>query len=189
VEAALTAVSGEAKADTCETMPEDFEVLVREHQKRIYRILFSLLHDADEADCLTQECFLRAFRKRASFRGEASLGTWLTRIAINLARDRARNRRLAFWKRKVPDFQAAAETICDPYQSPEGRFLAQEQVAIIWSAVKDLPEKRRTAFVLRYAEEMPLEEIAAVMNLETGTVKTHLWHATQAVRRHLGRRS
>jgi RNA polymerase sigma-70 factor (ECF subfamily) len=75
---------------------DDFDGIVREHQQRIYRVLFALLRNAEEANCLTQECFLRAFRKRASYRGEAGLGTWLTRIAINLVRDRARNQRLAF---------------------------------------------------------------------------------------------
>ncbi|HEV8383868.1 MAG TPA: sigma factor, partial [Candidatus Acidoferrales bacterium] len=76
---------------------EDFDEIVREHQQRIFRFLRSLLRDSDAADTLTQECFLRAYRKRASFRGEASVATWLTRIAINLATDYRRNRRCAFW--------------------------------------------------------------------------------------------
>jgi RNA polymerase sigma-70 factor, ECF subfamily len=188
VEVALAGITKETEAASCRLALDDFDGVVREHQQRIYRILFSLLRNAEEADCLTQECFLRAFQKRASYRGEAGLGTWLTRIAINLVRDRARNRRLAFWKRRVPDADETLNSIGDSRRSPEEELLAQERVTVVWSIVEGLPDKRRTVFVLRYAEEMPLEEIAAVMNLELGTVKSHLSLATHAVRRHLGRR-
>ena len=79
--------------------PEDFEWMVLRHQKQIYRVLLLLLRDADAAETLTQECFLRAFKKHRSFRGESSLATWLVKIAINLARDHKRNRRWEFWRR------------------------------------------------------------------------------------------
>src|SRR3954468_11344638 len=78
---------------------EDFDELVRRNQKRIFRLLMSLLHDEDAADSLTQECFLRAYNKRSSFRGESSVDTWLFRIAVNLARDHHRNKRQGFWKK------------------------------------------------------------------------------------------
>jgi RNA polymerase sigma-70 factor (ECF subfamily) len=188
VEVALTGITKESEAERCRLALDDFDGVVREHQQRIYRILFALLRNAEEADCLTQECFLRAFRKRAGYRGEAGLGTWLTRIAINLVRDRAKNRRLAFWKRRVPDADTTLNSVGDSRRSPEEELLAQERVMVVWSIVKGLPDKRRTVFVLRYAEEMQLEEIAAVMNIELGTVKSHLSLATQEVRRHLGRR-
>jgi RNA polymerase sigma-70 factor (ECF subfamily) len=75
--------------------------LVRLHQRRIYRVLLAIVRDPDAADTLTQECFLRAYEKRASFRGEAKVETWLVRIAMNLARDHAKNRRQSFWRRLV----------------------------------------------------------------------------------------
>lgn len=73
---------------------EDFDWIVSQNQKRIYRTLLLLVRDADAAEVLTQECFLRAFPKRGEFRGESALTTWLVRIAVNLARDH--NRRLRF---------------------------------------------------------------------------------------------
>src|SRR5512136_2354512 len=71
--------------------PEDFDRIVLQHQKQIYRMLLNIVRDSDVADTLTQECFLKAFKRRSSFRGESSLLTWLVSIAINLARDHNRN--------------------------------------------------------------------------------------------------
>jgi RNA polymerase sigma-70 factor, ECF subfamily len=73
---------------------EDFDWIVSQNQKRICRTLLLLVRDADAAEVLPQECFLRAFRKRGEFRGESALTTWLVCIAVNLARDH--NRRLRF---------------------------------------------------------------------------------------------
>jgi RNA polymerase sigma-70 factor, ECF subfamily len=168
--------------------PEEFETIVRENQRRIYRLLLALLRDSDEADNLTQECFLRAFRKRASYRAEAGIATWLTRIAINLAFDRGRSRRLAFWKRLLRGQDSEVQTVADSRQTPEESLLAQERAGAIWSMVERLPDKQRAVFVLRFAEEMQLDEIASAMDLDLGTVKAHLWHATRTVRYRLRRR-
>jgi RNA polymerase sigma-70 factor (ECF subfamily) len=75
---------------------EDFDNVVRQHQRQVYRVLFLLTHSAETADTLTQETFLRAYQSRASFRGECALNTWLLRIAANLAQDHGRNRRADF---------------------------------------------------------------------------------------------
>jgi RNA polymerase sigma-70 factor (ECF subfamily) len=165
--------------------PEDFELIVRENQKRIYRLLLALVRDYDEADNLTQECFLRAFRKRASYRGDAGISTWLTRIAINLARDHRRNRRLGFWKRLLRGQEDAVRTVVDGRKTPEESLLAREKAGAVWSTVSRLPARQRAVFVLRFAEEMQLGEIASTMDLDVGTVKAHLWHASRTVRRHL----
>ena len=169
---------------------EDFDRLVRLHQRRIYRMLFSLLRDQDVADTLTQECFLRAYQKRATFRGEASVETWLIRIAVNLARDHVRNRRWAFWRnlvRAAPLAQAETPTqeASDPSPSPERVMLAREQLAAVGSILERLSPQQRSAFALRFFEEMSLEEIAQAMKLEVGTVKAHLFRAVGTVRKKL----
>src|SRR5438046_9813241 len=74
---------------------------MRQHQRRVHRVIFLLVRDDDIADTLTQECFLRAYKKRASFRGECRIETWLLRIAVNLVRDHGKSRRTSFWKRLV----------------------------------------------------------------------------------------
>lgn len=166
---------------------EDFESIVREHQRRIYRILFSLLRDPDEADSLTQECFLRAFSRRAGFRGEAGPGTWLVRIAINLAQDQLKSRRASFWRRLRRGLEWNKQAPADRRRTPEAAMLVQERVAAVWAAVERLPVRQRTVFTLRFAEDMALHEIADAMKLREGTVKAHLSSATNAVRRELAR--
>ena len=168
----------------------DFDFLVRAQQRRIYRVLFSLLHDQDLADTLTQECFLRAFRKRATFRGEASVETWLIRIALNLVRDHLRNRRVAFWRNLGrPNSRIDAETVAlaapDPRPSAERVILAREQLAAVRLIMETLSPQQRAVFALRFFEEMSLEKIAQAMELEIGTVKTHLFRAVGAVRKKL----
>jgi len=171
----------------------DFDCVVREHQRRIYRVLFGILRDEDAADTLTQECFLRAWQQRAGFRGDASLATWLRRIAVNLAIDHQRSRRASFWKRlfaarpEAPseDGSDAMEQVAllpDAAPSPERRVLAREQAARMWQIAGELPLQQRTIFVLRYAEELSLEEIAQTLHVQVGTVKAHLFRAVHAVR-------
>ncbi len=162
--------------------PQDFDRIVRENQKRIFRILLLFLRDADAADTLTQDCFLRAFEKRASFRGESAVETWLIRIALNLACDYSRNRRKAFWRRFVTKDEIRLESAVAPQQSPELQASLREQVARLWGAARQLPAQQKAAFLLRFGEDMSIGEIAEAMNLETGTVKSHLSRAVKAVR-------
>ncbi len=169
---------------------EEFEEIVRVHQRRIYRVLLGLVRDPDAAGTLTQECFLRAYRNRKSFRGQSSIGTWLVRIAVNLATDHARSRRSNFWRRMFggsnrEDAAAAAEDLPDPAASPERQLGAREELQAVWSTVDQLAPQQRAVFLLRFAEEMTLEEIAQAMTLEVGTVKAHLSRALTAVRKRL----
>jgi RNA polymerase sigma-70 factor (ECF subfamily) len=169
---------------------EEFDGIVREHQRRIYRVLLAILRDPDAADTLTQECFLRAYRKRESFRGESSVGTWLVRIAINLARDHIRSRRRGFWQTLLGSGEsamAAAAAVPDRAASPERALAAREEVAAVWAVVEDLSPQQREVFLLRFSEEMPLEEIAKTMELQTGTVKSHLARAVSAIRQRVKR--
>ena len=178
---ARPALASEARAPGI--APEDFDALVREHQRRIYRVLLLVVRDPDAADTLTQECFLRAFERRATFRGEARLDTWLLAIAVNLGRDHEKNRRRAFWRRLVRGNDAAAGEVPDGGVSAERRLMAREELAAVCSALCGLSPNQRTAFVLRFGEEMPLEEIALAMGIEIGTVKSHLARAVAVVRR------
>ncbi len=169
---------------------EEFDYIVRSHQRRVFRVLFSLARDRDVADNLTQECFLRAYQKRATFRGDASVETWLIRIAINLARDHARNRRLAFWRSLLqwtfpPEAAGEKIDLSDGGPSVERALLAREQLAAVECVLVKISPQQRLAFSLRFFEEMTLEEIAEAMQLEVGTVKAHLSRAVYAVRKKL----
>lgn len=173
--------------------PEEFDAIVRQHQQRIYRVLLAMLRDPDEADTLTQECFLRAYRKRGSFRGEAAVGTWLVRIALNLAYEQRRSPRVAFWRRLFhrdrEELHSVEAVVAANQPSPERQVVSRQEAEAVWQVVATLSPRQRAVFVLRFAEEMTMNEIAQAMELEVGTVKVHLSRAVATVRLRLrGRR-
>jgi RNA polymerase sigma-70 factor (ECF subfamily) len=169
---------------------DDFDAFVRQHQRRIFRLLLAMLRDEDAAETLTQETFLRAYRKRGDFRAEGSAEGWLIRIAVNLGRDHIRSRRAGFWKRLLGGETAeiAAETASDRQPSAERVLLAREQAQAVWQIAEELSPQQRAIFALRFVDEMPLEEIAKSMGLSVGTVKAHLSRAVTKLRQRLKER-
>jgi RNA polymerase sigma-70 factor, ECF subfamily len=166
---------------------EQFDDIVRQHQRRVYRVIFLLVKDADAADTLTQECFLRAYTKRAGFRGECAVATWLLRIAVNLVRDHGKSRRVSFWRKLVGlEEETPGSTfeayLASPQPSPERNLLAREELSAVWSAVESLSPQQKTIFLLRYAEDLSLPEIGDVLQLKTGSVKAQLFRATTKVK-------
>lgn len=167
----------------------DFDEVVRVYRPRILRFLLASLADSDTAETLTQECFLKAWVARHQFRGDSSLGTWLTRIAVNLMRDYLRSRSLRFWQKTrgtsldAPDI---SDWLPDGRSTPEGLALARRQVADVWTAVQKLSAHQRTVFALRFVEEMELDEIAAALDMNLSTVKSHLYRALAIVRERMG---
>jgi len=188
VETAITTALNSPVAKEEEAISsKSFDEIIRQHQRRVYRVLYLLLKDADAADTLTQECFLRAYKKREGFRGECRIETWLLRIAVNLARDHGKSRRASFWRRLIGLEDAeGSETVPRQFPgsqpSPERVLLAREELEAVWAAVASLSQQQRTIFLLRFAEEMSLAEIAAILSLSVGTVKAHLFRATAKVR-------
>jgi RNA polymerase sigma-70 factor (ECF subfamily) len=163
----------------------DFDEVVRLYRPRIFRFLMASLADRDVAESLTQDCFLKAYNARNQFRGEASLGTWLTRIALNLVRDHLRSRRMRFWQRTretALDIVDISDWLPDGASSPEAICLQQERVKEIWQSVEKLSRQQRTVFILRFVEEMELSEIAETTGMNTSTVKSHLYRALRIVR-------
>jgi RNA polymerase sigma-70 factor, ECF subfamily len=174
-----------------EIASEEFSQVVAKHRQQIFRFLLSSTRDVDLAETLTQDCFLKAHRNWAGFRGESTALTWLMRIAINLQKDNWRNRRLQFWRTtrtNSVDVDEASEWLPSQESSPEQLVLARERVKGVWSAVEQLSGRQKTVFLLRFVEEMEIGEIAAATNLSEGTVKAHLSRATARVREKLGGR-
>jgi RNA polymerase sigma-70 factor (ECF subfamily) len=164
----------------------EFDNVVREHQSRIYRVLWCELRDDEAAATLTQDCFLKAYRGRAEFRGDSTVQTWLVRIAINLARDYQRSRRHGFWRKMLGsgtrESEFATEMAEDEAPRADRALIAREQLQRTMAAVKTLSPQQQSAFHLRFIEELSLEEVAAVMGVEVGTVKSHLSRAVNALR-------
>jgi RNA polymerase sigma-70 factor (ECF subfamily) len=185
--AQTTAIASAAISRCASAELEDFDALVRNEQRRVYRVLLAMVRDPDIADSLTQECFLKAYQHRDRFRGECSARTWLLRIAVNLARDHAKSRRVQFWRKLFdrPSNPAHLDNKVDPRASPERRLLAREALGAVRSAVDNLPARQRAIFVLRFFEDLSIDEIAAATALQSGTVKAHLFRALTAVREHM----
>ena len=177
------------KATAEEIAAHEFESVVASHRAQIFRFLLASTRDVDLAETLTQDCFLKAHRNWAGFRGESSALTWLMRIAINPQKDHWRNRRLQFWRHtrtNSVDFDEASDWLPSGERTAEQRILAKEQVANVWSAVEKLSERQRTVFLLRYVEELELKEIAQTTGMGEGTVKAHLSRALARVRKEFG---
>ena len=173
------------------TEMDDFDEVVRLYRPRIFRYLIATLRDRDLAESLTQDCFLKAWNARHQFRGDSSLMTWLTRIAVNLARDHARSQRMRFWqKARAEDIDPAdiGDWLADERSSPEQSLLAREQAGTVWEAVKALSPNQRTVFLLRFVEEMELPQIAVATGMNENTVKSHLYRALRTVRENVGTR-
>jgi RNA polymerase sigma-70 factor, ECF subfamily len=187
--AACTTLDRMAMAQAQEDAAEDFSRVVTSHRPQIFRFLLASTRDVDLAETLTQECFLKAHRNWASFRGESTAMTWLMRIAINLQKDHWRNRRMQFWRQtrtNSVDLAEASEWLPNGESTQEQTLLARERVSQVSKAVEGLSERQRTVFLLRYIEELELSEIAQTTGLSEGTVKAHLSRALARVRAELG---
>jgi RNA polymerase sigma-70 factor (ECF subfamily) len=167
---------------------QDFDKVVQRYWPRVLRFLLAAVQDSDVAETLTQDCFLKAYRNRSSFRGDSSLNTWLISIAVNLVRDHARNRRFQFWRKaqhSAVDKAVVSEWLPDRNRSPEQRALIGEQVQAVWDATNSLSERQRTVFILRFVEELNTLEIAEATGLTENAVNVHLFRALRAVRKKL----
>lgn len=166
---------------------DDFNETVRAHRLFVFRYILSKVNDVDLAECLTQDCFLRAYIARSSYRGDSQVRTWLTAIAMNLLRDHTRTKKSRFWRlvaTSAIDVSELRERIPSRQRSPETAALIQEQLRGVWNAVDQLSERQRRVFLMRYEEEMSLSEIVGVTGLSIGMVKSSLHRGIKVLRSH-----
>jgi RNA polymerase sigma-70 factor (ECF subfamily) len=186
-----TAASGfiAAGMDDRATEIADFDQVVRRYWPRILRFVLASVHDSETAETLTQDCFWNAYKSRMRFRGDASVHTWLVRIAVNVVRDHARNRRLQFWRRaqrSAIDSATIGDWLPDPAISQEARALVHEQVQAVWDATRSLSARQRTVFLLRFVDDMDIADIASATGLTRNAVNVHLFRAVRAIRKRVG---
>jgi RNA polymerase sigma-70 factor (ECF subfamily) len=166
-----------------------FERLVAEQSPRLVNLAYRLTDRREDAEEIVQEAFFRLHRSLDDFRGESSLGTWLYRTVSRLAIDHLRRERLKrriFFFRKDESEPDPIEIAVDPAGRGPDRHLQDQQLRQqLRHVLSKLPPRQKSVFVLRHYEELSIKEIAAVLNLEDGTVKTHLHRAVQLLRREL----
>ena len=161
------------------------------YRQRVYATVYRVIQDAAEAQDATQEVFIKLYRSLSDWDvKKAKFSTWLYRLAANHAIDcwRIRRRRHEAQPAEAPDRDELPERkISDAILTPYGALEKKESIAQIRSCVNDLPELQKKVFLLRYFQELKLEEIAELEECSLGTVKTSLFRATHAVRRALRR--
>lgn len=168
-----------------------FEYFVRTYQRRVFRLVFTLVRDASEADSITQEVFVKAYRALGDFKQEAAFETWITRIAVNSVRDSARRRKpvVAFADLRRADEAESGEIPrgIDPTDgtSPERALLSSEIRRRIGEALLDLSPRQRAVFVMKHYQEKSIAEIGQATGLDEGTIKSHLFRAARKLRERL----
>lgn len=168
--------------------------IIQQHNQRLYRIARSILRDDGEAEDVVQEAYVRAFGSLDAFRGEARLGTWLSRIVINEALGRLRRRRptveLDSMAVPPPEAHVIPFPNARPQLDPETNMAQREIRVLLERAIDELPEAFRTVLVARLIEGMSVEETAELFGLVPETVKTRLHRARKLLKdemtRHLG---
>jgi RNA polymerase sigma-70 factor (ECF subfamily) len=163
-----------------------FEEIVRMYQRSVYGVVLGMVGNPYDADDLTQEAFIRAHRRLAQFRGESSLKTWLTAIAVNAARDFLRRQRVRGWLALGRHHERTIAADCPgPEERLASRQLGQGVAEFMAHA---LSERERTVFSLRFIGGHSLAEIARITSSNLSTVKTHLYRALAKAREELGAR-
>jgi RNA polymerase sigma-70 factor (ECF subfamily) len=162
-----------------------FELLVEKYQRKLARLVSRLVRDPGDAEDVTQEAFVKAYRALPSFRGDSAFYTWLYRIGINAAKNY-----LVATGRRAPTSTGVDTEEAEGLESgeqlrdintPESLLLSKEIGATVNAAIESLPEELRSAIQLRELEGMSYEEIAKLMDCPIGTVRSRIFRAREAI--------
>ncbi len=165
-----------------------FEPLVEKYRQRVYRLAYNVLRNQEDALDVAQDAFIKAYKALPSFRGQSAFYTWLFRIVMNVAHDKARQRGAAgraFGTERVTE-EEWERTMPDPGEDPGAAAARAEQRARITQALETLPEHHRAIIMLSDLEGLSYREIADVLNIPMGTVMSRLHNARKRLRSALG---
>lgn len=166
-----------------------FDLLVTKYQRKLGRLISRFVRDSGEAEDVTQEAFIKAYRALPTFRGDSAFYTWLYRIGINTAKNHllANKRRAptstAFDAEDSESFEEAS--LLREVNTPENELMSKQVVDVVQRSLQQLPEDLRNALTLREIEGLSYEEIASAMNCPVGTVRSRIFRAREAVAENL----
>jgi len=177
-DAPLDSLDERALVDACLARTAGaFDLVVERHRRRIYQLCYRFVPNHEDANDLSQDVFLRAYRALPNFRGQSSLATWLYRIGVNVCLNRVTTK-------TVPSEPLAdRQFIDDDAESAPDRMLRAERGAKVRSAIAQLPPKQRATLILRMYHEMSHQEIADVLGGSVGAVKANYFHALGNLRK------
>lgn len=172
-----------------------FTGLVSRYKDSITNYLSMMVGDYDTAVDLCQETFLRVYRNIHRYSNMYQFSTWIYRIATNLAIDEIRYRqrrgrvfyRNVWGSRRSADNETPEFEITDVRRGPRDEMLRKESGQVLGDAIRSLPEKYRTAFIMKEVQGLPYDEIARVLNCSAGTIKSRLHRARELLQRKLER--
>lgn len=153
-----------------------FDVIVERHRRHVYQLCYRFVGNHEDASDLAQDVFIRAFRGLRTFKGQASLGTWLYRIAVNASLNKvgAKGPRPVSFD---PVLHANGERMVSAEESASDAMLRAERALQVRAAIARLPKKQRATLVLRVYHDLPHEEIAALLGSSVGAAKANFFHA------------
>ena len=159
---------------------EAFSLLVQRHQRRVFNIVFRMLQNYEETNEVTQETFLAAWQGLKTFRGDARFSTWLYRIAYNcsLKQLELRKRDWALQSAMEEEHNSSEEQISTKLEAQDRQRLVREHLL-------QLPTKYRAVLILRHLQDMSYEEMAEILTMPIGTIKTHLFRARNLLKERL----
>jgi len=157
-----------------------FRELVENHKRALFNLAYDLLGNAQDAEDISQEAFIKVYRSVGEFRGEAQLGSWMYRIVVNLCLNRRRKKALSAMELRESfedDERHQSTPTFDHEANPEKTTEAEIMRQHLRRAIDQLSPQQRTIFVLRHDDDLPLAEIGKVLKISEGTVKSQLFRA------------
>jgi len=172
---------------------EAYEILIERYQQPVYSLVYRLLEDPSETADVVQEIFLKVFRNVGSFRGNSSLKTWIYRIAYNEGWNHRRwfsrhRKHEVGLEREDEDSMSFSDVLCDSGRSAFEIVSDHETLALVEEALSSLNPAFRVAVILRDIEDLSYEEIADVLGVSLGTVKSRILRGREALRKSLNSR-
>ncbi|REJ05632.1 sigma-70 family RNA polymerase sigma factor [Halobacillus trueperi] len=143
--------------------------LMDSHSKKVYLLAYSYVKDQGTAEDITQDVFIKLYNNLSSFRGEASISSWIYRITVNRAKDILRRRKLAHLKYPLKYFEQENHT-----ESTEEAYLKESRKEQVLTAILSLPVKYREVLILHYFHDQSIESIRKTINEKENTIKTRL---------------
>lgn len=166
--------------------PHAYEQLIRCYQTQVYSLAMRMLGNPEDAADVTQETFIRVFRTIDKFRGDASFSTWIYRVTSNLCLDWLRRRKRRALSSDAPvswEHETAPRELADTSPNPEDLVAAAELRQEIQSALNQLESYHRLAVILRDVQGLSYEEVAGILNLPLGTVKSRINRGRRQLRK------
>ena len=161
--------------------PSAFEEIYSQHEKMVFNLALRMTGSPEDAAELAQEVFLRVYRHLERFRGGSTLKTWVFRIALNCCRSRFRRKRLLF-REPAPGDDGALERIADPHANPERDALNRGLGERLDAALRRVPLAFREAVVLRDVHGFTYDEIAEILRVRIGTVRSRIARGRERLR-------